>query len=198
MNAYLPDQIPTTKEYAMATTTSELDGTYELDQTHSTVQFAVRHVGVSTFRASFGSIDAHLVIDHGTPELQAAADVESISIGDPPELREHVVRGGDFFAADEHPSISFRSTRIRLADDGTATVAGDLEIRGISRAVSAAGTFTPPTEDPSGGVRIGLQLDATLDRRTWGMDWQMPLPSGGDALGWDVDVSARLELTKRT
>jgi polyisoprenoid-binding protein YceI len=62
--------------------------------------------------------------------------------------------------------------------------------------VTATGTFTPPTEDPFGGIRIGFDLEATLDRREWGLDWQMPLPSGGDALGWNVEVSAQLELTK--
>ena len=180
----------------MATTTPVLEGTYELDQPHSTVQFAVRHVGVSTFRASFGAIEARLSIDRGRLELRASAAVESISIGEPQEFREHVVRGDDFFAADEHPRISFRSTQIQLADDGTATVSGDLEIRGTSRPVTATGTFTPPTVDPFGGVRIGLDLAATLDRREWGLDWQMPLPAGGDALGWIVEVSAQLELTR--
>jgi polyisoprenoid-binding protein YceI len=180
----------------MATTTRVLDGTYQLDRTHSTVQFAVRHVGVSTFRGSFGAIDARLVVDNSSAELEADAVVESISIGEPPDFRQHVVRGDDFFAADDYPRITFRSTQIQLGDDGTATVSGDLEIRGTSQTVTATGTFTPPTEDPFGGIRIGFDLEATLDRRAWGLDWQMPLPSGGDALGWNVEVSAQLELTK--
>jgi len=180
----------------MATMNPLSDGTYELDRTHSTVQFAVRHVGVSTFRASFNSIDARLVVGNGRAELEAGAAVESISIGEPREFREHVVRSSDFFAAGEHPQIRFRSTQIQLGENGTATVSGDLEIRGVSRRVTASGTFTPPTEDPFGAIRIGLHLDSTLDRREWGMGWQMPLPGGGDALGWDVEISAQLELTK--
>jgi len=182
----------------MATTTPVLDGIYELDRTHSTVQFAVRHVGVATFRGSFGAIDARLVIDNERVTLEAAADVESISIGEPPEFREHIVRGGDFFAADEHPRIRFRSTRIEFGDEGRATVSGELEIRGVSQTVTATGTFTPPTEDPFGNIRVGFQLDTMLDRRHWGMDWQAPLPAGGDALGWDVEISAQLELTRGT
>ena len=125
-----------------------LDGTYELDRTHSTVQFAVRHVGVSTFRASFGDIDARLVIDNGSTELEAGAAVESISIGEPLEFREHVVRGSDFFAADEHPLISFRSTQIELGDDGTATVSGELEIRGISQPVTRHRDVHPADRGP--------------------------------------------------
>jgi polyisoprenoid-binding protein YceI len=167
----------------MATTTPVLDGTYELDRTHSTVQFAIRHVGVSTFRGSFA-------------DLEASAVVEWISIGEPPEFRDHVVRGSDFFAADAHPRIRFDSTRIELAENGTATIDGVLDIRGIKRPVTAAGTFAPPTKDPFGNTRLGFALEAGVDRRSWGMDWHMPLPAGGDALGWDVEITAHLELTK--
>lgn len=181
----------------MSTAVQTEDGTYELDKTHSTVQFAVGHVGVSTFRASFGGIDARLVIENGSLELQAHAVVESVSIVDPPEFREHVVRGDDFFAADAHPRLTFRSTSIELSEDGDAAVSGDLGVRGVSRSVKATGKFFPPTEDPFGGTRVGLELEATIDRRDWGMDWQMPLPNGGDALGWEVEVTAHLELTRR-
>lgn len=182
----------------MATAVQTADGVYELDKTHSTVQFAVRHVGVSTFRASFGDIDAHLVIENGSQELEARVPVESVSIVEPPEFREHVVRGADFFAADAHPELTFRSTSIELADDGTATVSGEVDIRGVSGAVNATGTFFPPTEDPFGVIRVGLELAAEIDRRAWGMDWQMPLPDGGDALGWQVEITAHLELTRKS
>jgi polyisoprenoid-binding protein YceI len=180
----------------MATTTPVLDGTYELDRTHSTVQFAVRHVGVSSFRASFGDLDARLVINGGVARLEAGAPVEAISIVDPPDFREHIVRGSDFFAADAHPRIGFESARIDLVGDAGLTVHGVLEIRGVTRPVTAIGTFTPPTEDPFGTTRIGLALRGAIDRRTWGMDWQMQLPNGGDALGWEVEISAQLEFTK--
>jgi polyisoprenoid-binding protein YceI len=180
----------------MATTTPVLDGRYELDRTHSTVQFAIRHVGVSTFRGSFADLEARLMIEDEVASLEASAVVESISIGEPPEFRDHVVRGSDFFAADAHPRISFHSTRVELAESGTATIAGVLDIRGIQRPLTAAGTFAPPTEDPFGNIRLGFGLEAVVDCRSWGMDWQMPLPAGGDALGWDVEITAQLELTK--
>src|SRR5690242_7549084 len=107
----------------MATAVQTQDGIYDLDKAHSTVQFAVRHVGVSSFRASFGDVEARLVIDDGRAELQASTLVESVSIVDPPEFREHVVRGSDFFAADAHPVLTFRSTSFELEEDGSATVA---------------------------------------------------------------------------
>jgi hypothetical protein len=93
----------------MAVTTHPLTGVFEADRTHSSFQFAVRHMKVSTFRASFGDVDARLIADASEPRLEGTARVESISIADPPEFREHVVRSADFFDADNHPEILFRA-----------------------------------------------------------------------------------------
>ena len=134
------------------------NGVYELDRAHSTVQFAIRHLNVSTFRASFSDIDARLTIENDSIALDARAQVESVSIVDPPEFRDHVVRGEDFFAADDHPLITFHSTSVELEEDGRATVTGELDIRGITRSVTASGRIDPPTEDPFGTWHAGLEL----------------------------------------
>ncbi|HSC90199.1 MAG TPA: YceI family protein [Gaiellaceae bacterium] len=181
----------------MATAAPPFTGVYELDRHHSTVQFAVRHVQVSTFRASFADVDALLTVGEDTIALEGRALVESVSIAEPPEFRDHVVRSEDFFDADEHPLITFRSTSVELGDDGAATVSGELALRGVSRPVTAVGTYQPPREDPFGTYRAGLELRATVDRRSWEMSWQIPLPDGSDALGWDVEITAQLELTRR-
>ena len=132
----------------MALTTDPLTGVFDADRTHSSFQFAVRHMKVSTFRASFGGVDARLIADASKARLAGAARVESISIADPREFREHVVRGADFFDADNHPEILFRSERVEPAENGTATVDGDLTIKGLSRPITATGTYQRPVEDP--------------------------------------------------
>jgi polyisoprenoid-binding protein YceI len=179
----------------MSLATQPFTGTYELDRNHSTFQFAVTHVGVSTFRASFSDIDARLVIEGETLVLEGQALAESVSIAEP-AFRDHVVEGADFFAAGAHPRVTFRSTSVELGDDGTAVVTGELAFRGVSRSVTAEGTYQPPRQDPFGAYRVGLELQATIDRRDWGMDWQLPLPDGSDALGWDVEITGHLELTR--
>jgi polyisoprenoid-binding protein YceI len=181
----------------MATTVQPLAGTYELDRHHSTVQFAINHQQVSTFRGSFREVDARLTAHDGTIALEGQARVDSISIAEPPEFREHVVRGADFFDADTHPVIALRSTRVELADDGTATLTGELTIRGLTRPITAHGTYRPTREDPFGNHRAGLELRTSVDRRSWDMHWQMALPDGSDALGWDVEITVQLELIKQ-
>jgi polyisoprenoid-binding protein YceI len=181
----------------MAVTTDPLTGIYEADRTHSSFQFAVRHMKVSTFRASFGDVDATLIADAAELRLEGAARVKSISITDPPEFRAHVVHGADFFAAENHPEILFRSDRVELAEDGTATVDGELTIKGLSRPITATGTWERPVEDTFGSLRAALELRAVIDRRDWGLTWQMPLPGGADVLGWDVELTVQLELVKQ-
>jgi polyisoprenoid-binding protein YceI len=180
----------------MSTATQSFTGTFVADPAHSSFQFAVTHMKVSVFRAWFDDVDALVVADHQGIRLTGAARVESVSIKSPQEFREHIVYGAEFFDAGNHPEITVRADDLRLDEDGIATVHGELTIRGVARPVTATGTYRPPAEDPFGSMRAALELTATVDRREWGMDWQAPLPAGGDALGVEVQISAHLELIK--
>ncbi|MEN0014607.1 MAG: YceI family protein [Solirubrobacteraceae bacterium] len=167
------------------------------DPVHSTFGFAVRHMGVSFYRGSFDDVTAALTIDpDGTATLTGVAEVESISITSPADLRAHVL-GDDFFAADQHPSLSFRATAITLpVGGGEVRIPGVLTLRGIERDVVATGTWNGPVDDPFGGVRAALELTTTVDRRDFGMSWNVALPKGGDALGTDVRIDVHLELVE--
>jgi polyisoprenoid-binding protein YceI len=180
----------------ISTTAGPLAGTYQLDPVHSSLRFAVAHLGLSTFRSSFDEVEGRLTSDDAAISLVASAPVESLAIDGPPEFREHVVRGDDFFRADAHPRLTFSSTEVELHDDGSATVRGDLTMVGIRRRITAHGSYRGPIEDPFGSQRMALELHATIDRRAWGLSWQLPLPDGGDALGWEVELTADLELVR--
>jgi len=180
----------------MAIAVQPFEGTYSLDSNHSSFEFSVTHLGLSAYRASFGDIDARLAAEpDGTIALVGHARVDSISITDP-DFRTHVVHGADFFEAGSHPLIVFRSTGIELGEDRSAVVSGELAIRGVSQPVTATGTYSPTITDPFGVSRAALELRATVDRREWGLDWQLSRPDGGDALGWEVELTAVLELVK--
>jgi polyisoprenoid-binding protein YceI len=172
-----------------ATTTLPLAGTYKADPIHSSFGFAVKHMGVSTFRGTFSDVEATLA----DGVLEGRAKVESISIVSPADFRAHVL-GADFFDAGRHPEVLFRSTSVDLADDGTATVRGELTIKGITREVVATGTWTPPAESPYGIEIAALELATELDRTQFGMTWNAPLPKGGNILDEKVTLTVHLEL----
>jgi polyisoprenoid-binding protein YceI len=180
----------------VTTATHIAEGTYQSDPIHSSFQAGARHMGVGSFRTTFSDVEARLTADADGVRLEGRAQVESISIHNPPEFREHVVNGADFFDAANHPEILFSSSRLDMNADGTVSLDGELVIKGIAKPITATGTWREPIEDPYGGVRTALELQAVIDRREFDITWQAPLPKGGDALGWDVTLDAHLELIK--
>jgi polyisoprenoid-binding protein YceI len=160
----------------------------------SSFAFAVRHSGVFWYRGSLSDVAATLQADGDALALEGSARVDSISVVEPPEMRASVL-GTDFFDTERHPEIRFRSTAVRLADDGRAEVDGELTIRGVTRPVTAGGQYAAPRQAGFGEV-AGLQLRTRFDRREFGFDWQMELPGGGDAVGWDVEVDIDLLLMR--
>lgn len=176
------------------TTTHVLSGTFVADPSHSSFQFTVRHMKVSLFRASFGDVDARLSDQTGRLVLEGTARADSVSISTPAELREHIVYGEEFFDARRHPQITVRSQEIQFAEDGTLAARGELTVRGVTRPVTASGTWSLPVEDPFGSRRMGVEVGAVVDRRDWGLDWQLPMPGGGDVLAYEVRLDAHIEL----
>jgi polyisoprenoid-binding protein YceI len=171
-----------------------LSGTYRAQPVPSSFAFAVRHSGVFWYRGSLSDVTATLRGDGDALALEGSARVDSISVVEPAAMRASVL-GPEFFDAESHPEITFRSTAIRLADDGGAEVDGELTIRGVTRPVTASGHYAPPRLSGFGEI-AGLQLRTTFDRREFGFDWQMKLPGGGDAVGWDVQVDIDLLFTR--
>jgi polyisoprenoid-binding protein YceI len=169
-------------------------GTYSAQSPASTFGFAVRHSGVFWFRGALTDVTARLRGDGDAVLLEGSARVDSISVVEPAGMRESVL-GPEFFDAERHPEIAFSSTDVRLGDDGGAKVDGQLTIRGVTRAVSAVGQWAAPRAASFGEI-AGLELHARLDRRQFGMDWQVELPDGGDAVSWDVEVDIDLLLKR--
>jgi polyisoprenoid-binding protein YceI len=169
-------------------------GTYRAQPVPSTFAFAVRHSGVFWYRGSLSDVAATLRGDGDALALQGSARVESISVVEPAAMRASVL-GPEFFDAERHPELTFRSTAVSLDSDGLVAVDGELTIRGVTRPVAASGHYAPPRPSSFGEIG-GLQLQTTFDRREFGFDWQMELPGGGNAVGWDVEVDIDLLLKR--
>jgi polyisoprenoid-binding protein YceI len=169
-------------------------GTYHGQPEWSTFAFAVRHSGVFRYRGMLSDVAATLRGDGDALVLEGSARVKSISVVEPAAMRASVL-GPEFFNAEQHPKITFRSTELRLTDDGRAEVDGELTIRGVTRSVTGSGRFAAPREVGYGEV-AGLQLKASVDRREFGFDWQTELPGGGDAVSWYVEVEIDLLLMR--
>ena len=177
----------------MTTATQSLSGTYHADPVHSSFGFGVVYSGTGKFRGTLDDVSATLTAGDDGLELEGAARVDSISIKDPEAFRAHVL-GSEFFDAENHPEVTFKSTQVELSEDGTARLDGELTIAGTTRPIAAAGTWAEPVPAAGGGLRAGLEVATVIDRRDFGFEWQMELPNGGDALGYDVTLEVNLAL----
>jgi polyisoprenoid-binding protein YceI len=163
-----------------------------LDTTHSTAGFALKYM-VSTFRTGFERFDVTLDTTGDEPRLKGSVDPASIAVKDD-NFHAHL-QSPEFFDTERHPAITFESTRWRV-DGDELIVDGHLTIKGDTRPVEARGTFTPAHEDPWGNTRLGITLEAVVDRTHFGLTWNNPLPKGGLALANDVRLHVDLQLVK--
>jgi polyisoprenoid-binding protein YceI len=175
----------------MTTATAIPAGTYTSDGVHSSAGFAVKHM-LATFRGGFGAVKAQVTVDEdGRARLVGSVPVDSVIVKDE-NLQAHL-QSPEFFDAERYPEIRFDSVDLTI-DGGTATLVGDLTIKGHTERVTAEGSVVGPLEDPFGNTKLGLQFETVVDRNKFGLNWNAPLPKGGFMLANDVTISVDLEL----
>ncbi len=165
-------------------------GTWAVDKVHSDIGFGVDYMA-GTFTGGFSDFDASLT----DGVLRGSARVASVQVKDP-NLAGHL-QAPDFFDAERHPELSFESRDIRREGD-RLTVDGEVTIKGHTEPVEISGTITEPINDPYGGERFGLKLEAKLDRTKFGINWNNALPNGEPALSNEVRLTAELQLSKQS
>jgi len=168
-------------------------GTWQLDPVHSKASFAVKHAGLSSFRGHFTEVDARLTDASGTPTLTGSAKVASVDV--PVEQLKGHLQGPDFFDAERFPEISFMATNLQQSGE-QLKVAGELTMRGVTQPIEATGTIAGPAQYFDGNDRIAIELQTTVDRTAYGINWNAPIPSGGNALADDVTITVELQLVR--
>jgi polyisoprenoid-binding protein YceI len=164
-------------------------GSWTGDTVHSHVGFELPYA-TGTFRGSFSPFEATLEVgEDGSAILTGEARADSVHVLDE-NLNAHLL-SPDFFDAENAPVLSFRSTSIASSDAGL-TIAGELTIKGATAPVELEATVAEAFPHPSGREFLPVHIEGTLDRRAVGIDWNMELPNGQTALGWDVSLVADL------
>ena len=174
------------------TMTSAPAGTWQLDPVHSTVGFEVDYLA-GTFRGQFREVEATLEANGDTARLEGAAKVESVDVKDE-NLAAHL-QSPDFFDSERHPELRFSADDVSL-DGETVAIEGELTMKGVTERVAIAGTASAPMTDGYGKERLGLRVSTTVDRTRFGLNWNMPLPTGQPALSNDVTIIGDLQFVK--
>ena len=168
-------------------------GDYVLDASHSHVGFSVRHAMVSRTKGQFAEVDGTIHIAENPLESWVEVDIAVGSLDTRDEKRDGHLRSADFFDADNHPTVHYRSTKVTPADDSRWVVEGELTVKGVTRPVGLEVTFEGGAKDPWGNSRIGFTARAEVNREDFGLTWNQALETGGVLVGKQVRIDIEAE-----
>ena len=169
--------------------------TWKIDPAHSAAEFKVKHMMISNVKGKFTGITGALALDQADvtgSSILATIPIASLSTGD--EQRDGHLKSPDFFNAEQHPEMIFKSTKVAVTEPGELAVTGDLTIHGVTQPVTfAVEGPSAPGKDPWGNTRIGLSATAKINRKDFGLTWNAALETGGVLVGEDISITLDVE-----
>ena len=176
-------------------TTSIGSGTYTLDATHSNVEFAVKHMMISTVKGRFGDVKGTVVVpDKAQPSVDVTIGVASIDTRT--EARDNHLRSPDFFDVEKFPEMRFVSTSAKPTKDGY-TLVGNLTIRDVTRPVTLDVTTEGAGIDPWGNQKVAFSATGKFNRTDFGLTWNAALETGGVLVSEEVKIAIDAQLVKQ-
>jgi polyisoprenoid-binding protein YceI len=174
--------------------------TWDIDGSHSSAAFKVRHLMLSRVRGELGPVSGTVLLDEADlarSHVEIRIDARAIDTRD--AKRDEHLRSADFLDVADHPEVTFRSTAVRRDDGGERLlVTGDLTIRGVTRPVTLEVDPLPPAvNDPWGNTKRGATARARINRKDWGLTWNLALEAGGVVVGDEVAIEIEVELVRR-
>lgn len=171
--------------------------TWNIDTAHSAVNFAVKHMMVTTVRGSFSGVVGVIAFDPQNPAASSVeVEIDAASIYTGILDRDNHLRSGDFFDAENHPKVTFKSSKVELRGESSGKISGDLTIRGITRPVVLDVEFLGEDTAPWGETRIGFEASTKINREDWNLTWNQALESGGVLVGKEVRLSIDVQAAR--
>lgn len=174
-----------------------LPGTYALDTAHTTIEFVGRHLMITKVRGRFTDFSGQIVIGEAPEDSSVDVTIQAASVDSSDEKRDGHLRSPDFLDVERYPTITFRSTEVKVHEDGTAKVSGDLTVKGVARPVTLDVEFDGAQADPWGGQRLGFSAQTQIDREDWGLTWNVALETGGVLVGRQIRLEFNVEAVRQ-
>jgi polyisoprenoid-binding protein YceI len=170
--------------------------TYQFDKSHTTVGFQVRHI-VTNVGGKFQDFSGTIKVDRVKPENSSVEfTIQAASINTNEPKRDEHLKSPDFFDVANQPTITFRSTSVKPTGKDAYEVMGNLTMRGVTKAITLPITFLGEGKDPWGNEKMGFELQTTLNRKDYGINWNKALDQGGFLVGDEVKVQISVEANK--
>jgi polyisoprenoid-binding protein YceI len=175
--------------------TKVVPGTYSIDPAHTSVEFAVRHMMISTVKGRFGEVKGTVVIpESGSPTLDVTIATASVDTRN--DQRDTHLRSADFFDVEKHSELRFVSTRAERTEDGWR-VTGDLTIKGVTKPTTLSVTEEGTGVDPWGNQKAAFVATGKFNRSDFGLNWNAALETGGVLVSDEVKLSIDAQLVKQ-
>ncbi len=172
-------------------------GVWDVDASHTSIGFTVRHLMVSKVRGHFGTFNGVVTIAENPLESTVVATVDTTSITTNDDKRDGHLRSADFFDVDTYPTMTLRSSGVEQRG-GDLVLHGDLTIKGVTRQVELELEFDGVESDPWGGTRAGFTANTEISRKDFGLEWNAALESGGVVVGDKVKIQLDVELIRQS
>jgi polyisoprenoid-binding protein YceI len=172
-------------------------GTYDIDTSHSAVEFVGRHMMISKVRGRFAHFSGTVHVGEVPEESSVEVSIDASSIETDNDQRDTHLRSEDFLHVERHPTLTFASTNVELVDDEHWKVAGDLTLRGVTRPVVLDVEFEGANISPWGTRAIGFSASTEINREDWGLTWNQVLETGGALVGKKVRIELNVEAVLR-
>jgi polyisoprenoid-binding protein YceI len=184
-------------EVEMSTVTAPAVATWKVDSAHTSVEFAVRHLMITTVKGRFAEVSGVVKSHDGDPAKgEVDITINAASIDTREAQRDAHLRSADFFEVETYPTITFRSKRVDDVAGDRFTLVGDLTMHGVTKEVALDVTSEGRAKDPWGGERSGFTATAKVKRSEFGLTWNQLLETGGLAVSDDIKISIDVELVK--
>jgi polyisoprenoid-binding protein YceI len=171
---------------------------WKIDPQHSSAQFAVRHMAISTVRGAFSKVTGTITLDDKDitkSTVDVSIDVSTVDTREP--ARDNDLRSDKFFDVAHFPTMTFKSKKVEQTAPGKLKVTGDLTIRGVTKEVVLdVDGPTAPVKDPWGNQRVAVSATTKVNRQDYGVKWNATLDNGGVVVGDDVNITIDAELVK--
>jgi len=191
--------LATSASLVLLSPTSASAGTWDIDPAHSTVEFSVRHMMVTTIKGQFQKVKGTVELDDKDASKSTVdVSIDTASIDTREQKRDAHLKSADFFDAAKFPAITFKSTKVEKAGKGKLKVTGDLTMHGVSKPlVLMVEGPSASVKDPFGRTVRGVMAIGKLDRKDWGMTWNKALDTGGFMVSDEVKLEINAELAER-
>jgi polyisoprenoid-binding protein YceI len=181
-----------------ATPSTGTTTTWTVDPAHSSVEFSVRHLMISTVKGRFGDVKGTVQYNDADPK-QSRVEIEigTHSIDTRAEQRDAHLRSPDFFDVEKFPTMRFVSKRVDGDPNGEFKLVGDLTIRDVTKEIVLDAEFQGRNRDPWGGERLGFEAKGKINRKDFGLNWNQALETGGWLVGEDLKLEIEVQLVKQ-